>query len=103
MEPCAPGVTLDGLRCPVPSEGVNALHHLYLDFHIHHFYRQLTPKVSVEEVVFWSEYASHLENWLYCHFRMFRVFAMFIFCSVYLYRLLCAYNQSKPHNSLFQH
>ena len=33
MEPCAPGVALDDLGCPVPPKCVNALHHFHLDFH----------------------------------------------------------------------
>ena len=39
MEPCAPGITLDYLGCPVPSEHVNALHCLHFNFHIYCFYR----------------------------------------------------------------
>ena len=30
MESCAPGITFEYLGCPVPSEHVNALHHLHL-------------------------------------------------------------------------
>ena len=62
MEPCAPGVALDDLQCSLPPEHVNALHHLDLDFYIYCFHWQQTPKVSIEEVAFWSQYASHLEN-----------------------------------------
>ena len=62
MEPCAPGVALYDLQCSVPLQCVNALHHFHFDFHIYHFYWQQAPKVPIEEVAFWSQYASHLEN-----------------------------------------
>ena len=62
MEPCAPGVALDDLQCSVPLECVNALHHLHLDFYIYCFHGQQRPKISVEEVAFQSQYASHLKN-----------------------------------------
>ena len=62
MEPCAPGITLDYLGYPVPSECVNVLYCLHFNFQIYCFHRLLTPEVSVEEVTFWMQYASHLEN-----------------------------------------
>ena len=53
-EPCAPGVALDDLQCPVHPEHVNAWHHLHFEFHICCFHRQQTHEVSIEEVAFWS-------------------------------------------------
>ena len=62
MESCAPEVAIYDLQYSVPLECVNALRLFLIDFHIYHFYWQQAHKVPVDEVVFQSQYASHLEN-----------------------------------------
>ena len=44
MEPSAPGVAFDYLKCSVPSECVGTLYGCYPYFNIHHLYWQVTSK-----------------------------------------------------------
>ena len=88
MEPCAPGVALDDLQCSVPPEHVNALHCFHLDFYIYHFYWQQTPKVSVWGSCIQVSICKQSGKLALLSFQNFRVFVMFLFCSV-IYTVSC--------------
>ena len=69
MEPCTLGIAGYVLGGMVSPECVDASHCLDFYLHIHRFYRQKLPEVSLQEVAFWFENTGNLENYLYCHLQ----------------------------------